>query len=432
MDTAAALNAYIDALSAIVRPVRAVDYPRPLEPFHALLGALGDPHTAFPLVVVAGSVGKGTACHQIAAALEAGGLRAALYTGPHVHSFRERIVCDNAMIGQRAFIEGVRAVTAAADAAAPGYPFSTFELTTALALWWFNRRHPDVLVLEAGLGGRFDAVGSLPNTLAAFTPIELEHAALLGGTLETIAWHKAGIMQPGGLAVTVPQPPPVMRVLLDEAAQVGARLVTDPQSLPLALFTGDRTPPGGPQATVAFHNALLPPPGVIGTGVVGGTLPGRGERVHVGGRDIVVDGGHTPGAGRWLRGLIDLLAGSEAPVRLVAGMLVDKNAAGYLGAFDHPRFRITLTQAPGHRAAAPEALLAAAAFRRARADIQPDPVNALRAALAGPEPLVVVGGSLRLAAIAREALGLLPPDLAAEARATRALFDGPGYLGKMI
>lgn len=427
----AALTLYLEALSAIVRPVRAGDYPRPLEPFRALLRALGDPHTAFPLIVVAGSVGKGTACHQIAAALAARGQRVGLYTGPHMHSFRERFVCDDTVIGPSAFIEGVRAVTAAA-AATPGYAFSTFELATALALWWFGRRRPDALVLETGLGGRFDAVGSLPNTLAAFTPIEMEHAAMLGGTLESIAWHKAGIIQPGRLAVTVPQPPPVMRVLRATAAQVGARLLTDPQPLPLALFSGREreTPPAA--ATVTFYHALLPPPGGLGSRGLGSALPGRGERVHVGGRDIVVDGGHTPGAGRWLRGLIDLLVGGDAPVRLVAGLLVDKNAAGYLSAFDQPRFHITLTQAGGHRAADPQALRAAADLRRAAVDVQPGTVEALRAALAGPEALIVVGGSLRLAAAAREAFGLLPAALAAEARATRALFDGPGYLGKMI
>lgn len=428
----AALTPYLDALGTIVRPVRAGAYPRPLEPFHALLRALGDPQTAFPLVVVAGSVGKGTACHQIAAALKAGGLRAGLYTGPHMHSFRERFVCDDATIGRSAFVEGVRAVSAAAAPAAPGYAFSTFELATALALWWFGRRRPDALVLEVGLGGRFDAVGSLPNTLAAFTPIETEHAAMLGGTLESIAWHKAGIIQPGRLAVTVPQPPPVMRVLQSEAAQAGARLMTDPQPLPLALFTGRTAPLDERGAAVSFYNALLPPPGGLAGRGLASALPGRGERVHVGGRDVIIDGGHTPGAGRWLRGLVDLLAGSDAPVRLVAGMLVDKNAAGYLSAFDQPRFRITLTQAAGHRAAAPEALRAAAALQRAAVDVQPNTVDALRAALAGPEALVVVGGSLRLAAAAREAFGLLPAELAAEARATRALFDGPGYLGKMV
>ncbi len=430
----AALNAYIAALSAIVRPVRAADYPRPLEPFRALLRALGDPHTAFPAVVVAGSVGKGTACHQIAAVLADGGLRPALYTGPHLHSFRERFVCDGVMISPSAFVEGVSVVTAAASNAAPGHAFSTFELATALALWWFSRCRPDVLVLECGLGGRFDAVGCLPNTLAAFTPIELEHAAMLGGTLETIAWHKAGIIQPGGLAVTVPQPPLVMRVLQSEAARVGARLLTDPQPLPLALFNRHGAAGSGADAVVTLYNALLPPPaGAAAGGAVGSPQPpGRGERVYVGERAVVIDGGHTPGAARWLHGLIALLVGPETPVRLVVGMLADKNAAGYLRTFDQPRCRITLTRVRDHRAAEPEALAAAAALQQASVEVQPEPLAALRSALIGSEALLVVSGSLRLAAAAREAFGLLPPELAVEARATRALFEGPGYLSRLV
>jgi folylpolyglutamate synthase/dihydropteroate synthase len=255
---------------------------------------------------------------------------------------------------------------------------------------------------------------------------------MLGGTLESIAWHKAGIMQPGTLAVTVPQHPAVMRILHTEAEQVGARLMTDPQALPLALFTGKTAAPDSRDATVTFYNALLPPPGGMAGCGLGSALPGRGERVHIGGRDVLIDGGHTPGAARWLRGLIELLAGSDTPVRLVAAMLLDKNAAGYLSAFDQPRFSIMLTQTSSHRAADPEALRAAADFQHAAVEVQPDTVAALRAALAGPEALVVVGGSLRLAAAAREALGLLTPELAAEARATRALFEGPGYLGRMV
>ncbi|MGQ9889979.1 MAG: bifunctional folylpolyglutamate synthase/dihydrofolate synthase [Aggregatilineales bacterium] len=430
----AALNAYITALSAVVRPVRAADYPRPLEPFRALLHALGDPHAAFPAVVVAGSVGKGTACHQIAAVLAAAGLRPALYTGPHLHSFRERFVCDGAMISLSDFVEGANVVTAAARAA-PRHAFSTFELATALALWWFNRCSPDVLVLECGLGGRFDAVGCLPNALAAFTPIELEHAAMLGGSLETIAWHKAGIIQPGGLAVTVPQLPPVMRVLRSEAARAQARLLANPQPLPLTLFNGRGAAGSGADAEVALHKALLPSlgDGAGGGAAGGGPLPpGRGERVYVGERAVVIDGGHTPGAARWLRGLITLLVGPETPVRLVVGMLADKNAAGYLRTFDQPRCRITLTRARGHRAAEPEALAAAAALQQASVEIQPELLAALRSALTGSEALLVVSGSLRLAAAAREAFGLLPPELAVEARATRALFEEPGYLSRLV
>ena len=428
--TAADLAAYLDALSAIVRPVRAADYPRPPEPYHALLHMLGNPQELIPAVIVAGSVGKGTACHRIAAALQARGVRVGTYTSPHLHSFRERYLLDGAIITRRAFIAGVQAVRAAARAAAPDHAFSTFELATALALWWFAQERPDSVVMEVGLGGRFDAVGMLPGALAVFTPIETEHAAMLGGTLETIAWHKAGIMRAGMVAVSVPQPPPVMRVLHDEAARVGAHLTVEPQPLPLTLFIGAHRPPahGGQPVSVTLLPMLT---SGQGPGAPAAELPARGERVRVHGRDVLIDGGHTPGSARWLRGLIELLTGIETPVRLVLAMLADKNAAGYLSVFDSPRFHITLTQTGGHRAAAPEALAEAAVLQRAEVDIAPDMDEALLAGLNGPEALVVVCGSLRLAAAAREMLGLVPPDLLEEARSTRALFEDADYLGRI-
>ena len=83
--------------------------------------------------------------------------------------------------------------------------YSTFEYATAIALSWFAQQQIDIAVLEIGIGGRFDAVNVVANDLAVFTPIEAEHVAMLGGSLKSVAWHKAGIIQPGGQAISVPQ-----------------------------------------------------------------------------------------------------------------------------------------------------------------------------------------------------------------------------------
>ena len=136
---------------------------------------------------------------------------------------------------------------------------------------------------------------------------------------------------------------------------------------------------------------------------------------------LLIDGGHTPLAARRLRAAIDAARGSA---RVVVGMLADKDAAAYLVALDAPGLRITLTRVPGHRAAEPEAMLAAFSPRHAEARIVADVDEALRDLLVAPEPFGVVAGSFRLVARAREAFGLLSADDLDEARATRAIFKG--------
>ena len=176
-----------------------------------LLEAIGNPHKRLSAIVVAGSTGKGTTCHQIAQLLHAPGSKVGLYTSPHLHSFRERFVINNQIISQEAFIEAANVVIISASKLPHHY--STFEQATALALWWFDQQQTDIVVLEIGLGGRWDAVNVVNNILALFTPIELEHAAMLGSTLESIAGYKAGIIKPDGEAITVTQPEMVMKVL---------------------------------------------------------------------------------------------------------------------------------------------------------------------------------------------------------------------------
>jgi folylpolyglutamate synthase/dihydrofolate synthase len=118
-----------------------------------LLDALSHPEQAYPAVVVAGSVGKGTTCHQIASLMNTH-LKVGLYTSPHLHIFRERFVINGQMIAQAELIEGVQAVQQAAANLDTHY--STFEQATALAVWWFRQQAVDIAVLEIGIGGRCD------------------------------------------------------------------------------------------------------------------------------------------------------------------------------------------------------------------------------------------------------------------------------------
>jgi dihydrofolate synthase/folylpolyglutamate synthase len=405
------VKAYLAALEGLIQPVRAADYPPSLEPMRALLAELGDPAAAVPAVVVAGSSGKGTTCTRLAGLLRANGRHVGLYTSPHLHSFRERFVIDDTLIAMDAFSAGAEMIRAAA--ARLGGRYSTFEQATALALWWFAEQAVDVAVLEVGVGGRFDAVNTVEPVLSVITRIELEHVAMLGGSLESIAWHKAGILRAGCPALTIEQDAAALDVLRAEAEHTGADLRMIPGTLDDLA------------AAAAAHF------GATSSALPITRPPGRLEVVTQGDLRFLIDGGHTPGAGRALADAITQLVGPDAAVRLVIGLLRDKDWRAYLHPLDRPGWHIDLTTAPGHRAAPSDQLAAALGDPAARVTRTPVLTDALAAARVAPADLVVIGGSLRMAAAAREYLGLLPESLLAEARATRALFEGDDYLSRL-
>ena len=409
------------ALEQLCQPVRRRDYPHSLATMQALLRALGEPQRSLTAVTITGSSGKSSICHQLATLLQAQGLRCGCYLSPHMHSFRERFLLDGKIIDVGDFCTGATIVSEAADSL-PG-PVSSFERSTALALWWFRQQGAQVVVLETGLGGRYDAVNALGNCLALFTGIEAEHTALLGGDLAGVAWHKAGIMQPGGQAISVPQEPAVSTILQDEAARVSARLRFTDEPLAeaaLASLVERGLVPATPAAAAAAAQTTF--------------LPGRLEVVTLPeGPPLLIDGGHTAMAARLLRATIESRLRTADPgcVQLVAGFLADKNAGAWLQVFDDPRYHITLTRAPGHRAAEPQQVLAQCRLQRAQLTLEPELARALQAARATNAQLVVVSGSLRLAARARVLLGLLDAETLAEAQLTEEVFSGAGYLARL-
>ncbi len=406
---------YFEALQAICQPIRATALPHSIEHVKRLLGSIGNPQQAYPSVVVAGSVGKGTTCHQIAA-LMGDHLKVGLYTSPHLHRFRERFSINGRIISQTEFTEGIEVIQQAAAHLDTHY--STFELATALTLWWFRQQAVDIAVLEIGIGGRFDAVNAVSNTLAVITPIEFEHAAMLGGTLPSIAHHKAGIIQPKGYAISAPQVPEVENVLREEVSIQNAAITFEPVvSLAVAACANLMQCQVIPTFSLPDHSPRV-------------YLPGRMEQIDYHGKTFLIDGAHTPSSARRLRKMIEEIH-SNIPVRIIVGMLRDKSAYDFLAEFDSQRFHITLTQTSNHRALSVNELQQTTDLHHAELTIQPDLHMAIEQALQGSEPLVVITGSLRMAALSREMLGLLNDDELEEAHKTRAIFEGQGYLTKL-
>lgn len=206
----------------------------------AFLARHGAPR--FPVLHVVGTNGKGSTATILAELLRAHGLRAGLAVSPHFVTPRERILVDGTMLSEEAWGR----LGARVFAEAEGLGLTYFEVLTALSLLAFEDAEVDAAVMEAGLGGRYDATSAIETALTVFTPIGMDHMNILGDTLEKIALDKAGAMRPGGLAVCAGQDPRARAVLEAEAAKVGARLVDAADVLTYDRATGAVTP--GPLA----------------------------------------------------------------------------------------------------------------------------------------------------------------------------------------
>ncbi len=178
-----------------------------LDRMRRLLGQLGDPHRDLQPIHIAGSKGKGSVAALVAAALTAAGYRTALFTSPHLEKLEERFAIDGMACSPAelvALVEMVRPAVAALDTEASSWQElpTFFEMVTAMALVYFQRKSVDVCVLETGLGGRLDATNVCSPSTTIVTSISLDHTRQLGSTLEQIAGEKAGIIKPGVPAVT--------------------------------------------------------------------------------------------------------------------------------------------------------------------------------------------------------------------------------------
>ena len=149
------------------------------------------PHTKYKTIHIAGTNGKGSCAHMLAAVLQSYGYKTGLYTSPHLVDFRERIRINGKMIPKHEVIDFVEKERSFFEPLHPSF----FELTTALAFYYFAKENVDIAVIEVGLGGRLDCTNIINSTLSIITNISFDHMALLGNTLEKIAYEKAGIIK---------------------------------------------------------------------------------------------------------------------------------------------------------------------------------------------------------------------------------------------
>ncbi len=183
---------YLFTSAPLFQNIGAGAYKEGLSTTEILDDHFGHPHRRYPTIHVAGTNGKGSTSHTLAAVLQSAGLRVGLYTSPHLVDFRERIRVDGKPIPEQRVIDFVADERTFFEPLHPSF----FELTTALAFKYFEEEHVDISVVEVGLGGRLDCTNILSPILSVITNISLDHTQFLGNTLSEIAVEKAGIIKP--------------------------------------------------------------------------------------------------------------------------------------------------------------------------------------------------------------------------------------------
>lgn len=332
-----------------------------------LLERLGDPQKRLPPVIhVAGTNGKGSTIAFMRAILEAAGLSVHVYTSPHLVRFHERIRLGAPGGGR--FVDEAVLVEALerCERANSGDQITFFEITTVVAFLLFAEHKADVVLLEVGLGGRFDATNVIPHpACTVVTPVSLDHSEYLGDTVTKIAGEKAGIFKRGAPAVIAPQEPEPTAVLEAAAERVGAskiligaqdfavhedggRLVYEDGDglldLPLPRLSGRHQHVNAGTAIAGLRAAGYGglPARAFEQGMLGADWPARLQRLARGKlADLVtdraelwLDGGHNPDGGRVLaQAMADLADRNPAPLVMIAGLLSTKDAKATLGHF---------------------------------------------------------------------------------------------------
>jgi len=274
---------------------------------------------------VAGTNGKGSVCALLDSCCRAGGLRTGLYTSPHLVTFRERIRLNGEMISEADVADGLSRIRELTQGWDPSPTF--FEITTALALAWFQQKEAEVVALETGLGGRLDATNVVAPAVCALTAIDLDHQQWLGETPGAIAAEKAGIFKPGVPAVSVPQAEEVRAVLDRVAAERGTPL--DYIDAPIAGqpvgLAGSHQLWNAALAVRALALAGLELPGdAVARGLRDVVWPGRFQQIHP---KFILDGAHNPSAARRLAQTWRETHG-ERKATVILGMLRDKDMRG--------------------------------------------------------------------------------------------------------
>jgi dihydrofolate synthase/folylpolyglutamate synthase len=350
-----------------------------LDRIERLLTALGSPEKKLPPVIhVAGTNGKGSTCAFSRAILEAQGLKVHVYTSPHLVHFHERIRLATGIISE----EELAATLDDCEHANAGQPITFFEITTAAAFLAFSRHPADALVLEVGLGGKYDATNVIAKpAVSVITPVDFDHQEFLGDKLSGIAAEKAGIIKKGCPVVVGPQQDEAREIIVRRAAALGApawffgenffahaehgRMVYQDDDglldLPLPKLQGPHQIENAATSIAALRHAGRgwAKERAVERGLRSVEWPARLQRLTKGplvalappGAEVWLDGGHNPhGALAVARALADLEERAPKPLYLICGMLKTKDSKGFFAPFQGLARHVTTVTIPGEDA----------------------------------------------------------------------------------
>ena len=408
---------YLYNSTPVFEHVGASAYKEGLDNSLALDAYLGMPHRTFKSIHVAGTNGKGSTSHTLAAILQACGYRVGLYTSPHLVDFRERIRINGEPLSESYVVDFVAKHRAFFE---PLYP-SFFELTTAMAFSYFAESHVDVAVIEVGLGGRLDCTNIISPILSVITNISLDHTGFLGDTLAQIAVEKAGIIKPNTPVVVGETTVETRQVFENTAKEQHAPVIWAEQN-PEVLQWQHRSEGGMSLQTHSFSDIVFELGGdyqhhnantiltaarqlqAMGFGITAqevaqgmGTvcrstgLQGRWQTLsHA--PTVVCDTGHNVAGWQYLSSQIR--AQSYRTLRMVFGMVDDKDLDTVLTLLPKDA-TYYFTQASTHRAVPSEVVAQKAAKNALQGTIYNNVYAAYKAALSDAEKddFIFVGGS---------------------------------------
>ncbi len=410
------------------------EYPRfkknpSLDGIKALLSALGNPENHIKTINVAGTNGKGSTVAMLASVLSTAGYKTGRYVSPFVLEFRERMMINGKMIGRKRLAKIMSTVREHADALREqGNVLNAFEVTTAAALLWFAEEECDVVVLEAGIGGRLDATNAVPEPiLQIITAVGLDHTAQLGSTVAEITAEKCGIMRPGCTLLTCPnQNAEAKAVMINKCAELEATFVMgsagkgkivaqSAEGTDLLVGKTELAIPFGGEHQI--NNALTVVSAVdilrekgfaisdeqLIEGIAAAKFPARFE---VCSKDpfVILDGAHNPHAAAALASGIKKFLPEKRT--LLCGMMADKDCAGVMSTLAPLFEQVIAVPVQSPRAISPAELAALAAPYCKSVFTAENAAQALDAALAALNPgeALVVAGSLYLASELRPQL----------------------------
>ena len=403
-----------------------------------LLTALGNPQDHLPPTIhVAGTNGKGSTCAYLAEMARTKGETVHIYTSPHLVDFNERILIDSTPVDDKTLIEAF----ARCEAANFGEPITFFEITTAAALLLFSEHPADRLILEVGLGGRYDATNVITRpAMSVITPVSLDHQEFLGSDLAQIAREKAGICKFGVPVVVGNQTDIAEAAILDEAGKVGApawvwgrdynaymqhgRLIYEDENrvwdLPAPALLGPHQILNAGAAAAAAAVLQWPESAVAG-GIANAAWPARlqnitrgplGEIARQADAELWLDGGHNEAAAKALsHALADMDERDERPLVIIAGFSPNKDVTAWCSQFAGLARRLIAVEFKSGRGGSQSArdVVAACQAGGVKAEVASGLIPAMKnAAKEHPAPRILIGGSLYLAGEAL-ALGDAPP-----------------------